>query len=230
MADPLVKIDNLVKNYATPAGSLKVLRGINLEINRGDFVALAGPSGSGKTTFLNMITAIDAPTGGAVTVDDVNVTRAKQRELTRWRARNIGVVFQFFQSLPTLTVVDNIVVPMDFANVWEPNERRCVALDLLDRFGIRDQADKTPDMLSGGEQQRVALARALANNPPLIVGDEPMVNLDPMNVANVFDILYKLSEQGSTIIITTHDRELVQGVHKVLELDNGLIEYATHNS
>ncbi len=227
MAEPFIQIRNLVKTFDTPAGPLNVLRGIDLDIHKGDFVALVGPSGSGKTTFLNMLTAVDEPTAGDITVGGVPITQAPQRRLTKWRARNIGIVFQFFQLLPTLTVAENVIAPMDFAGVWKPHERRDIALKLLDRFEIRDQADKTPDMLSGGQQQRVAIARALANNPPLVVGDEPTGNLDRMSAQNVFDLLQQLADRGTTVIIVTHDRELVRNVPKLLELHDGTIGETT---
>lgn len=227
MAESFITVSNLVKTYQTPAGPLNILRGINLDICKGDFVALIGPSGSGKTTFLNMLTAIDAPTSGDITVDGVNITQAPQRKLTKWRAKNIGIVFQFFQLLPTLTVLENVMAPMDFANVWKSGERKQRALDILDRFGIKDQAYKTPDMLSGGQQQRVALARALANNPKLVVGDEPTGNLDRMSAHNVFNAFKEMADQGSTVIIVTHDRELVHGVPKIFELSDGTIGRTT---
>ena len=212
MAETFITVRNLVKTYDTPAGPLNVLRGLNLEIHRGDFVALIGPSGSGKTTFLNMLTGIDKPTSGDIIVGGINITQAKQHKLNKWRARNVGIVFQSFQLLPTLSVANNVIVPMDFANVWKSGERRTNALRLLDYFGIKDQALKSPDMLSGGQQQRVALARALANNPTLIVGDEPTGNLDRMSARQVFDAFHRLSERGTTVIIVTHDRELVKDV------------------
>jgi ABC-type lipoprotein export system ATPase subunit len=227
MAEPFIKIDKLVKTFDTPAGPLNVLRGIDMEVHKGDFVALVVPSGSGKTTFLNMLTAVDAPTGGDVMVGGVPITQAPQRKLTKWRARNVGIVFQFFQLLPTLTVVENVMAPMDFANVWKPNERREIALKLLDRFDIADQADKTPDMLSGGQQQRVAIARALANNPPLVVGDEPTGNLDRMSATNVFNLFQQLADRGTTVIVVTHDRALVQTVPKLYELVDGTIGRTT---
>lgn len=227
MSEPFIQIRNLVKTFDTPAGPLNVLRGIDLDIQKGDFIALVGPSGSGKTTFLNMLTAVDSPTSGDIMVDGVSITQASQRRLTKWRARNIGIVFQFFQLLPTLTVAENVVAPMDFAGVWKPRERQDVAVKLLDRFGIKDQAHKTPDMLSGGQQQRVAIARALANNPPLIVGDEPTGNLDRMSAQNVFDLLQQLADRGTTVIIVTHDRELVRNVPKLLEIHDGTIGETT---
>jgi ABC-type lipoprotein export system ATPase subunit len=227
MAEPFIQIKDLVKTFDTPAGPLNVLRGIDLDVHKGDFVALVGPSGSGKTTFLNMLTAVDTPTAGEIMVGDIPITQVPQRKLTKWRARTVGIVFQFFQLLPTLTVLENVMAPMDFANVWKPKERREIALKLLDRFGIRDQADKTPDMLSGGQQQRVAIARALANNPPLVVGDEPTGNLDRMSAGNVFDLFQQLADRGTTVIIVTHDRQLVGSVPKLYELRDGTIGETT---
>jgi ABC-type lipoprotein export system ATPase subunit len=227
MSEPFIRVNNLVKTYQTPAGPMNVLHEVNLEVQRGEFVALIGPSGSGKTTFLNMLTGIDKPTKGSIEVGGMNVTRSGERKLTKWRAKNIGIVFQFFQLLPTLSVANNIVAPMDFAKVWQPEERHDVALQLLDRLGIKEQAHKTPDMLSGGQQQRVAIARAMANNPALIIGDEPTANLDRMSAANVFNMFRQLAERGSTIIVVTHDRELVKNVPKILELNNGQIMETT---
>ncbi len=227
MAESFIQIRNLVKTFNTPAGPLNVLRGFDLDINKGDFVALVGPSGSGKTTFLNMLTAVDTPTSGEITIGGVPITQVAQRRLTKWRARNVGIVFQFFQLLPTLSVVENVIAPMDFADVWKPRERRDIALKLLDRFGILDQAHKTPDMLSGGQQQRVAIARALANNPPLVVGDEPTGNLDRMSAQNVFELFQQLTDRGTTVIIVTHDRELVKSVPKIFELVDGTINQTT---
>jgi putative ABC transport system ATP-binding protein len=227
MPEAFIQVRKLFKTFDTPAGPLNVLRGIDLDVHKGDFVAMVGPSGSGKTTFLNMLTAVDGPTSGDITLDGVPITQAPQRKLTKWRARNVGIVFQFFQLLPTLTVVENVMAPMDFANVWKPKERREVAMKLLDRFGIADQAYKTPDMLSGGQQQRVAIARALANNPPLIVGDEPTGNLDRMSAQNVFDLFQQLADRGTTVIIVTHDRQLVTNAPKLYELVDGTINETT---
>lgn len=227
MAEPFIKVRNLVKTFETPAGPLNVLRGIDLDIYKGDFVALFGPSGSGKTTFLNMITGIDTPTAGTALVDGVDVVKTSERRLTRWRGRNIGIVFQFFQLMPTLTVLQNIKMPMDFCDVYEPRERRDRAMTLLERLNIADQADKTPDMLSGGQQQRVAIARALANDPPLVIGDEPTGNLDRMSADNVFEIFHEMREQGRTVLVVSHDRELLRGVPRMMVLADGLIESTT---
>jgi putative ABC transport system ATP-binding protein len=224
MPEPLIQIRNLVKTYETPAGPLGVLHGIDLEIGRGDFVALVGPSGGGKTTFLNMITGVDKPTSGAVFVGGIDVGNTSERKLTRWRARNIGIVFQFFQLLPTLTVLENVLMPMDFAGVHRSQDRREKAMSLLERFDVADQAEKTPDLLSGGQQQRVSIARAMANDPMLLIGDEPTGNLDHMSAAVVFETFFELQEQGHTVIIVTHDREVVRDVPTVLSLNSGLIE------
>jgi putative ABC transport system ATP-binding protein len=219
-----IQISNLIKTYETPAGPLNVLRGIDLELEQGEFVALVGPSGGGKTTLLNMLTGVDRPTSGIVFVDGVDVANTSERKLTRWRGRNVGIVFQFFQLLPTLTVLENIIMPMDFCKVHPPRERRDKAMSLLERFDVADQAQKTPDLLSGGQQQRVAIARALANDPPLIIGDEPTGNLDRMSAAVVFETFYEMQEQGHTIIIVTHDRQVVRDVPTVMTLQDGLIE------
>lgn len=215
---------NLVKNYQTPNGALEVLRGIDLELRQGDFVAIVGASGVGKTTLLNMITAVDKPTSGEVIIGDKSVTQTPQAQLTKWRARNIGIVFQFFQLLPTISVLDNIIFPMDYASVHEPSQRRAMALNWLARLDIEDQAQKRPDMLSGGQQQRTAIARALANKPPLIIGDEPTANLDRMSTENVFNIFHELADQGATVIITTYDREIVANIPIVYELRDGRLK------
>ncbi len=224
MPEPLIQISNLVKTYETTAGPLSVLQGIDLEITKGDFVALVGPSGGGKSTFLNMLTGVDKPTSGVVLVDGVDVSNTSERKLTRWRARNIGIVFQFFQLLPTLTVLENVLMPMDFARVHSPSDRRDKAMALLERFDVADQAKKTPDLLSGGQQQRVSIARALANDPMLLIGDEPTGNLDRMSAAVVFETFYELQEQGQTVVIVTHDRDVVRDVPTVLTLSDGLVE------
>ena len=227
MPEPFVRVRNLTKTYDTPAGPLNVLRGVDIDLARGDFVSFVGPSGSGKTTFLNMITGIDNPTSGSVLISEVDVVNASEKKLTKWRGRNIGIVFQFFQLLPTITVLQNVMMPMDFCNVYKPRERREKAMQLLERFDVAEQAHKTPDMLSGGQQQRVAVARALANDPPLIIGDEPTGNLDRASAGVVFDTFFELQESGHTVVIVTHDRELAKNVPKKLTISDGLLEAST---
>jgi putative ABC transport system ATP-binding protein len=227
MAESFVRISNLSKSYETPAGPLCVLSAIDLDIPKGEFIALVGPSGGGKTTFLNMITGVDRPSSGDVVVDGIDVAHTSERKLTRWRGRNVGIVFQFFQLLPTLTVLENVVAPMDFCDVHKRGEREEKAMALLERFDVADQAQKTPDLLSGGQQQRVAIARALANDPPLVIGDEPTGNLDRMSAAVVFETFYEMQEEGHTIIVVTHDKELVRDVPNVLSLQDGMIEGTT---
>ena len=227
MATPFIQMSNLSKSYETPAGPLSVLGGIDLQIPKGDFVALVGPSGGGKTTFLNMITGVDRPTSGDVVVDGIDVAHTSERKLTRWRGRTVGIVFQFFQLLPTMTVLKNVMAPMDFCNVHNTSDREGKAMALLERFDVADQAHKTPELLSGGQQQRVAIARALANDPPLVIGDEPTGNLDRMSAAVVFDTFYQMREEGHTIIVVTHDRDLVRDVPTVLSIRDGLVESTT---
>jgi ABC-type lipoprotein export system ATPase subunit len=223
-----VQVNNLAKTYQTPNEPLSVFHDVNLTLQRGDFAALIGASGSGKTTFLNMLTAIDSPTHGEVIIDGKNVTTASQRELTKWRIKNLGIVFQFFQLFPTLSVVQNVVAPMDFAKMYDRSERKDRAMELLDMFGIADQADKKPSMLSGGQQQRVAIARALATKPPFIIGDELTANLDRMSAENVYQILSDLTEQGTTVLVVSYDRELMYSVPRLFELENNTITETSH--
>ena len=222
---PFIEISNLHKTYKTQAGVLDVLTGVDLTINKGEFNVILGPSGSGKSTFLNMLTGIDKPSHGEVKVNNIKVSH--KRNLTRWRGRNVGIVFQQFQLLPTLTVLENVVMPMDFCGVYKPNERKDTAMSLLEKFDVAEQANKTPDLLSGGQQQRVAIARALANDPALIIGDEPTANLDRMSAKVVFDTFHELAEQGHTIVLVTHDRELAISGPNILVLQNGFIDRST---
>lgn len=224
VSTPFVQVNNLAKVYPTPAGPLSVFSSVNMTLEPGDFAALIGPSGSGKTTFLNLLTAIDQPTDGEVIIGGVNVTRTPQKQLIKWRARNIGIIFQLFQLLPTVSVVQNVIAPMDLANVYQPDERYDRAMALLDRLEIRDQAHKLPGMLSGGQQQRVAVARALANDPPLLVGDELTANLDRMSARNVFEILKEYAGRDKTVLVVTYDREIVSGVDKLFELHSQAIQ------
>jgi putative ABC transport system ATP-binding protein len=206
-AAPAVRMREVVKDYELPAGSFTALHDIDLDIAQGEFVAVVGKSGSGKTTLLNLLAGIDRPTKGDVVVAGTALGSLSESGLAEWRGRNVGLVFQFFQLLPTLTVVENIPLPMDFARSVPAPKRRERALDLLDRVGIKDQADKMPAMLSGGQQQRAAIARALANDPPIVLADEPTGNLDSVNRASVLKLFADLNAEGRTIVIVTHEHD-----------------------
>ena len=219
---PLIILRKVGKSYATPAGLYSALRDIDLEIGAGEFVALVGKSGSGKSTLLNLIGGIDRPSHGEVIVAARPVHQVPENSLARWRGKTVGVVFQFFQLLPTLTIAENVMLPMDFCNVRPARRRRARALELLDLVGIADQADKLPSALSGGQQQRVAIARALANDPPIVIADEPTGNLDSVTASAVLDLFRKLLDLGTTVVIATHERD-ISGIDRTVELVDGAI-------
>ncbi|HEX2491908.1 MAG TPA: ABC transporter ATP-binding protein [Blastocatellia bacterium] len=219
---PLITLRKVGKSYATPAGLYPALRDIDLEICAGEFIALVGKSGSGKTTLLNLIGGIDRPSQGEVIVAARHVHQVPENSLARWRGKTIGVVFQFFQLLPTLTVAENVMLPMDFCNTRPARQRRARALELLDIVGIADQADKLPSALSGGQQQRAAIARALANDPPVVLADEPTGNLDSVTARAVLDLFRKLIDLGATVVIATHERD-ISGIDRTFELVDGAI-------
>ena len=212
------------KVYVTGAGEFEALRGIDLDIDRGVFAAVVGKSGSGKSTLINMITGIDRPTSGEVWVAGMPVHALTENQIAVWRGRTVGVVFQFFQLLPTLTALENVMLPMDFCDVFSPAERPERALALLELVGIKEQADKLPANLSGGQQQRVAIARSLANDPPLLVADEPTGNLDNKTALAIIDLFVRLAQDGKTIIMVTHDQELVLRAERKITVVEGLIE------
>ena len=219
----LIDLHDVVKTYETDAGGLTVLKDITLQVHEGEFVGVVGPSGSGKSTMLNMITGIDRPTSGEVFIGGEAVHTLSENQLARWRGRNIGVIFQFFQLLPTLTILENVILPMDFCHVYKQRERKERAMRLLEQVAIADQAHKLPNALSGGQQQRAAIARALANDPPVIVGDEPTGNLDTTTADQVFVLFEDLVNLGKTLMIVTHDRGLSQRLGRVLHLLDGRI-------
>ena len=219
----LIEISDLVKVYQTAAGDFEALRGIQLQIGVGDFVALYGKSGAGKSTLINMITGIDTPTIGEVVVDGLPLGTMDADELSRWRGNNMGIVFQFFQLIPSLTLLQNITLPMDFCNTYPIGEREPRALQLLDSVGIAEHAHKQPAKISGGQQQRVAIARALANNPNVLVADEPTGNLDSGTASGVLDIFSELVKDGKTIIVATHDEEIAHRATKIVEISDGCI-------
>lgn len=219
----LIVLKDVVKVYDSGEVPFTALKGVDLTVDRGEFVGLIGKSGSGKTTLINMITGIDHPTSGSVVIDGSPVHQMNENQLAKFRGRTIGVVFQFFQLLPTLTVAENVMLPMDFCNMFEPSERLDRALDLLEQVEMREQAHKLPAALSGGQQQRVAIARALANDPPVIAADEPTGNLDSNTADQVFQMFERLVDKGKTILMVTHDNDLAARVRRALHVSDGEI-------
>ena len=216
----LIDVRQVVKTYSSASGAFTALNGVSLQVQAGEFVAVVGKSGSGKSTLINLIAGIDRPTSGAVDIAGTPVHALSQEQLAIWRGRNVGVVFQFFQLLPTLTVAENVVLPMDFCNTYPLRERRPRALALLERVGIAEQADKLPSALSGGQQQRAAIARALANDPSLIVADEPTGNLDSQTSDAVLQLFADLAKDGKTVVMVTHERD-VMIVNRTIALADG---------
>ncbi|MCZ7540301.1 MAG: ABC transporter ATP-binding protein [Anaerolineae bacterium] len=216
----VISLQSVEKVYKTKAGPLKVLKGVNLEIREGEFVAIVGPSGSGKSTLINMITGIDRPTSGEVFVAGQRLTNLSENQVAKWRGRNVGVVFQFFQLLPTLTVLENVMMPMHYTGTFR-GKRKERAMELLEMVDLPDVAHKYPSQISGGQQQRAAIARALANNPKVLVGDEPTGNLDAVSAGLVFAMFEDLVTQGTTIVMVTHDRDLAGQIPRVEEVRDG---------
>ena len=219
----LIELHQVVKNFDTAAGTFTALKTVDLKVNAGEFVAVIGKSGSGKSTLINMITGIDHPTSGEVFVGDTLVHKLNENKMAIWRGRNLGIVFQFFQLLPTLSVVDNVMLPMDFCNTYPARERRKRAMHLLDLVGMADHAHKLPSAVSGGQQQRVAIARALANDPPIVIADEPTGNLDSRTADSVFAVFDGLVKQGKTILMVTHDNDLAKRVSRAVLIADGQI-------
>ena len=219
--DHLIELRHVIKTYKSAAGEFTALKGIDIEVDHGEFVAVIGKSGSGKSTLVNMITGIDRPTSGEILIGDTAIQNLKEGKLAEWRGRNVGVIFQFFQLLPTLTAAENIMLPMDFCHMYTMRERRQRAMHLLDLVGVADQADKLPSTLSGGQQQRVAIARAMANDPPILAADEPTGNLDSKTADAVFGLFETLVKQGKTILMVTHDRDLARRATRTVIISDG---------
>ena len=226
--DYLIDLRRVIKTFQSAAGSFTALQGIDFQVKSGEFVAVIGKSGSGKSTLLNMIAGIDRPTSGEVMVNGSALHLLSEGQVAAWRGRNLGLVFQFFQLIPTLTVIENVMLPMDFCNMYSDGEREQRAKYLLGLVGIAAQADRLPSALSGGEQQRVAIARALANDPPLIIADEPTGNLDSKTAATVFGLFQDLVKQGKTVLMVTHDKELARAVPQKIEIADGRINGNGH--
>lgn len=219
----LISLRDVTKTYETEAGDFLALKSVDLEVTSGEFVAVIGKSGSGKSTLINMLTGIDRPTSGEVIIGGTPVHALREQEIAQWRGHNIGVVFQFFQLLPTLTVIENVLLPMDFCNKYSRRERLDRAMHLLELVEVEEHAYKLPTAISGGQQQRVAIARALANDPPILVADEPTGNLDSNTAERVFELFAALIKEGKTILMVTHDDDLARRVMRTVVIADGEI-------
>lgn len=223
----IIELDNVSKSFAQGGQSFTALNNISLNIQKGDYVAIVGKSGSGKSTLLNLITGIDHPSKGALKVGDVDIHKFGEASLAAWRGKNVGIVFQFFQLIPTLSIIENILLAMEFVNVIPKAKRKSRANELLDMVGILSHAHKFPAALSGGEQQRAAIARALSNKPEILVADEPTGNLDSATAASVKQIFAKLVANGTTVIVVTHENIQTTNYDQIIQLTDGEISSDT---
>lgn len=219
----LIKLNHVYKAYTQGQFTTPVLQNISLNINTGEFVAITGPSGNGKSTLLNLLTGIDRPCSGEIIINETALQLLKEEELSVWRGLNVGIVFQFFQLLPSLTLLQNIQLPMDFVNKYPKRERLDRAHYLLDRVGLTRQAKQLPGQVSGGQQQRAAIARALANDPALLVADEPTGNLDSATAENIYILFSALQQEGKTLVIVTHNEDLAKTASRHITLHDGQI-------
>ncbi|MDP4090475.1 MAG: ABC transporter ATP-binding protein [Bacillota bacterium] len=220
---PFINLAEVVKTYEGNGKVYSALKGVTLSISEGEYVGIVGRSGSGKTTLLNMLTGIDKPTSGEISAAGRVLNSLTEDQLAVWRGRKVGIVFQFFQLLPTLTILENVMLPMDFCGVIPPKQRKERAVKLLEKVGIAEHANKLPAALSGGEQQRAAIARALSNDPPIIAADEPTGNLDSKTAEMVFAIFDNLSQEGKTILIISHDKDISRRVQRTITITDGII-------
>jgi putative ABC transport system ATP-binding protein len=228
MSNSMIVLDRVTKTYPGSAGPFTALADVSLRIEPGEFVVVVGQSGSGKSTLLSLLSGIDRPTSGAVTVGDTRVDALSERAMSDWRGKAVGIVFQFFQLLPTLTAVENVMLPMDFAGTRPSRERRDRAMSLLTRLGVADQADKLPSTLSGGQQQRVAVARALANAPAVLLADEPTGNLDSKTAESMLALLNGLAKEGQTVVMVTHERDAQRLASRTIHLADGRVVNGAH--
>ena len=218
---PIIRLRDVVKTYITAAGPFTALKGINLEVFAGEFLVITGKSGAGKTTLVNMISGTDSLTAGEVRVGEVNIHSMNSSRLAQWRGRNMGIVYQSFHLIPNLTLLDNVMLPMDFTGSYRPRASREKAAELLREMELEDHLHKLPSQISGGQQQRVAIARALANDPPIIVADEPTGRLDSLTAEVIYQVFEKLVIQGKTIVMVTHDKSIIERASRVLEIRDG---------
>jgi putative ABC transport system ATP-binding protein len=222
--EPLVRMRDVVKAYKTAAGDFIALKGIDVDVYPGEFLGIIGKSGSGKTTLINMLTGVDHLTGGEVWVDDVPVHQLDENRLAAWRGRNVGLIYQSFYLMPTLNLLQNVVLPMDVCGGYRPGASQQRALELLRMVELEEHVHKLPSAISGGQQQRVAIARALANDPKFVVADEPTGRLDSVTAEIIFQVFSRLVDQGKTIIMVTHDQGLSRRMSRTLRLVDGQIE------
>jgi putative ABC transport system ATP-binding protein len=220
--ESMIDMHGIVKIFKNAAGEFTVLKGIDLMIKRGEFVSIVGKSGSGKSTLLNMITGIDLPTAGRVVIGGTDIyTGVTESQRSKWRGRNLGIVFQFFQLLPMLTLLENVMLSMDFADMYDFDERPGRALDMLKLVGLEQFASKLPELVSTGQQQLAAIARALACDPPLLVADEPTGNLDSKSAGVIVDLFEELSRRGKTVVMVTHDPSLTARTTRNITIADG---------
>jgi len=222
-SDTLIQMHDVVKTFKNAAGEFTVLHGIDLTIQRGDFVAIVGKSGSGKSTLLNMITGIDHPTSGQVVIGGTDIYALSESQRSLWRGKNLGIVFQFFQLLPMLTLLENVMLPMDYVGLYDFDERPKRAMQLLEMVGLERHAHKLPLTVSTGQQQAAAIARALATNPPLLVADEPTGNLDTRAANAIIDLFDELVQSGKTILMVTHDPSLTSRASRTVTISDGIL-------
>jgi putative ABC transport system ATP-binding protein len=220
---PIVEIKDVVKKFRVGSDDVTILKGVSFQVKQGEFLSIVGPSGNGKSTLLNMISGIDRPSSGEIVVTGQRVDKMSEDRLAAWRGEHVGIIFQFFQMLPALSLLQNVILPMDLAGKYKPRERRDRAVHLLEIVGLADQMNKLPSTVSGGQQQRAAIARALANDPALLIADEPTGNLDSRTSHDVFDLFTTVVAQGKTLLMVTHDKELAQQVPRVVEILDGRI-------
>jgi putative ABC transport system ATP-binding protein len=225
---PIIELRDVVKVYSTAAGEFTALKGINLQVEAGEFVGIIGKSGAGKSTLLNMITGVDHLNSGEVIINNslsVSVHNLDEDAIALWRGKNLGIVFQSFQLLPMLTLVENITLPMDLCGNFNPRQSRQRALELLRLVEIEEHADKLPAFISGGQQQRVAIARALANDPPILIADEPTGSLDSVTAEHIFEVFeHLITERGKTIVMVTHDQSLAPRFSRTLRIVDGELD------